>query len=313
MSENFIICIEAVLPMFILLAIGYATRIVGLVNDSEADKLNSLAFKILFPFLMFNNIYSTDISESVNRNLIVFALAAIGIVYFVATLVALRVERMPQSRGAMIQAIYRSNFVIMGLPLATNIYGHGTIGVTAVMVAIVVPVYNVLAVITLEIYRKGKIKVHKIIKNVLTNPLIIGAVAGIVCALFRVNLPGVVETTISQLAACATPVGIMILGASFRLTSVKAQTVNLVICLIGRLIVVPGAVLTTAALIGIRDINFVTLIAIFASPCALSSYTMARQMHSDYHLAGNTVVFSSALCCFTMFMWLYVFKSMGIF
>lgn len=299
--------------MFMLLAVGYAVRLVGLVGDSDTAKLNSLAFKILFPFLMFNNIYSADISDSINRGLIVFTLAAIAVIYVISTIFALCIEKVPQSRGAMIQALYRSNFVIMGLPLATNIYGHGSIGVTAVMVAIVVPIYNVLAVITLEVYRKGKINVGMIIKNVLTNPLILGAAAGIACAVMQVHLPAVVEETVSQLSACATPIGIMILGASFQFSSVRKQSRNLMICLAGRLIIIPGAVLGTAVFMGIRGISFVTLIAIFAAPCALSSYTMARQMHSDYQLAGNTVVFSSALCCFTMFLWLYIFKNMGMF
>ena len=106
--------------MFMLLAVGYAVRLVGLVGDSDTAKLNSLAFKILFPFLMFNNIYSADISDSINRGLIVFTLAAIAVIYVISTIFALCIEKVPQSRGAMIQALYRSNFVIMGLPLATN-------------------------------------------------------------------------------------------------------------------------------------------------------------------------------------------------
>lgn len=313
MNQNFLICLEAVLPMFILLAIGYCVRLTRIVNDSELTKMNSLAFRVLFPFLMFNNVYGSDISQAVNTRMMLFTLIAIGVIYLVATIFTLRIEKTPTSRGAMIQAIYRSNFVIMGLPLATNIYGHGNIGVTAIMVAVVVPVYNVLAVITLEIYRRGRISVLDIIRRVLTNPLIIGAVVGIAFVLAGIKLPAILDETVDTLSATATPIAILILGASFRFSSLKNKPRNLIISVFARLILIPGVVLTIAMFLGFKDIYFVTLVGIFAAPCALSSYTMARDMNSDYELAGNTVVFTSALCCFTMFGWLLLFKTLGVF
>ena len=166
LAENFKICIEAVIPMFILLAIGFIVRKTGIVNDAELKKMNRLAFDVLFPFLMFANIYNSHIREIVNLRLIIFTLAAIGIEYAIGTAVTLKIEKSSASRGAMIQAIYRSNFVIMGLPIATNIYGHGNVGVTAVMIAIVVPLYNILAVATLEVYRDSRVRAGRLFANI---------------------------------------------------------------------------------------------------------------------------------------------------
>ncbi len=299
--------------MFILLAIGFTVRKTGIVNDAELKKMNRLAFDVLFPFLMFSNIYNSHVREIVNLHLIVFTLAAIGIEYAVATAVTLKIEKNSASRGAMIQAIYRSNFVIMGLPIATNIYGHGNVGVTAVMIAIVVPLYNILAVATLEMYRDSKIKAGRMFANIAKNPLIIGAVAGILFSVAGINLPNVIEDTVSSLSSAATPVALMILGASFEFGSIKNCRRNLIIVVLARLVVVPGIVLAIAALSGITGIEFVTLIGIFAAPCAISSFTMAQQMGSDGVLAGAAVIFTSAFACFTMFLWLFFFKTVGIF
>ena len=281
LAENFKICIEAVIPMFILLAIGFIVRKTGIVNDAELKKMNRLAFDVLFPFLMFANIYNSHIREIVNLRLIIFTLAAIGIEYVIGTAVTLKIEKSNASRGAMIQAIYRSNFVIMGLPIATNIYGHGNVGVTAVMIAIVVPLYNILAVATLEVYRDSRVRAGRLFANIAKNPLIIGAAAGIVFSLAGITLPEVVEDTVDSLSSTATPIALMILGASFEFGSVKDCRRNLIVVVLSRLVIVPGAVLTVAALMGIANIEFVTLVGIFAAPCAISSFTMAQQMDSD--------------------------------
>lgn len=313
MSSNFIICIKAVIPMFLMLALGYGGRLMKLTDDSLSAKMNSLCFKMLFPFLMFHNIYASRIDEVLSLRLIVFAVAAVMAVYGAATLFTLRIEKSARSRGAMIQAIYRSNFVIMGLPVATNIYGHGNVGVTAVLVAIIVPLFNVLAVVTLEIYRSSKVRPGKILLNIAKNPLIGGAFLGIAFSILGIRLPGIIESTVSDISACATPVALMILGSSFKFSGAAKVRRNLTIAGAAKLIAVPGLVLPAAALLGFRDIAFVSLVGIFAAPCAISSFTMAQEMDSDYELAGASVVFTTAFSCVTMFLWLYLFKSLGVF
>ena len=313
MSSNFIICIKAVIPMFLMLALGYGGRLMKLTDDSLSAKMNSLCFKMLFPFLMFHNIYASRIDEVLSLRLIVFAVAAVMAVYGAATLFTLRIEKSARSRGAMIQAIYRSNFVIMGLPVATNIYGHGNVGVTAVLVAIIVPLFNVLAVVTLEIYRSSKVRPGKILLNIAKNPLIGGAFLGIAFSILGIRLPGIIESTVSDISACATPVALMILGSSFKFSGATKVRRNLTIAGAAKLIAVPGLVLPAAALMGFRDIAFVSLVGIFAAPCAISSFTMAQEMDSDYELAGASVVFTTAFSCVTMFLWLYLFKSLGVF
>lgn len=304
---------KAVIPMFLTLGIGYLVRLSKIATDHEMSVFNKVTFRALFPILMFMNIYSADIEEIVNPKLIIYTVGGIMTVYFLGTFVALRMEKDNKSRGALIQAIYRSNFVIMGLPIATNIYGHTNVGVTALLVSIVVPMFNVLAVITLESYRGSRVRISVILKGLARNPLILGAVAGILCTVLSIRLPGVVEETASSVAAAATPVSLIILGASFKFNTVRECRRNLIIVLVLRLIIVPGLMLTGAALLGIRNIAFVSLVGVFASPCAISSFTMALEMDSDADLAGNAVIFTSAFACVTMFGWLLLFRSFGMF
>ena len=313
MLSNFVVSLEAVLPMFIMLAVGMGVKRFRLLTETELRHLNKMIFVVFFPPMMFTNLYGTDIEEAVDWRLMIFGIASVAVIYGVSMLAVLHMEKDPRSRGAMIQAIYRSNFVIMGIPIAVNMYGHGNLAVTAMMVAVIVPIYNVLAVVTLEVFRGGTLDFAGILKKVLTNPLILGAAAGLLSVLTGLKLPAVLEDVVGDMASVATPLALVILGASIDFKSIRKCGRNLVVCVASRLVIVPAIGLTAAALLGFRDIAFVTLIAMFAAPTAVSSFTMAQSMDSDGQLAGNCVIFSTAFACFTMFLWIFLFKNLGMF
>lgn len=311
--NNLIISVEAIAPMFIIMTVGIYIRKKGSLRASDVDKINKIIFQALFPALMFNNLYGEELSDAFNPSLATFALLMIIVVYFATTIFVIKVEKSPKSRGAMIQAIYRSNFVIMGIPIVSNIFGSNNLAMTSMMISIIVPIFNILAVITLEVFRGSKPDLLHVVVGILQNPMIIGAALGIFTATLRIKLPHFVENTISILANAATPMALLILGASFDMKRIIEIKRNLVICIFGRLIVVPSIALTIGILAGFRDVALVTLVAIFASPTAVSSFTMAQQMDSDGELAGACVIFSSILSCLTIFGWVFLLKCLGMF
>ncbi|MGI6721513.1 MAG: AEC family transporter [Anaerovoracaceae bacterium] len=306
-------CLRAVLPLLIFMLIGMAVRRAKLLNKEEISKLNHMVFVVFFPVLMFTNLYGQKIGEIVQPKLVIFAVAVVLGVYFLSFPVVLNAEKDPRKRGAMIQAIYRSNFVIMGLPVAINIFGRSHLAVTMMMIVIIVPLYNVLAVITLEAFRGGRIRKSQIFLRIILNPLILGAMAGVAAALTGLHLPSVLESVINQMSDIASPLALIILGASFSFSSVSHLKKDLAIGVLGKLVVVPAIGLTLTVLLGFRGIEFVTMVSILAAPTAVSSFTMAESMGSDGELAGACVVFSSALSVLTMFLWLFVFKNLGMF
>ena len=182
------------------------------------------------------------------------------------------------------------------------------------MIAIIVPMYNILAVFALETFRNGKFALLPMIKDIFKNPMILGGMLGATLLILGVEVPKPVLKPIGQISAATTPVALIILGASFKLGSTHAHRKQLLGAIFGRLILVPAVMLTTAAYIfGFTGVEFVTLIAIFAAPCAVVSFAMAQQMGGDADLAGNCVVFTSALSCFTIFCWILLFKTLGVF
>lgn len=299
--------------MFIIMFIGAFIKRAGLITDEETKKFNKIIFIVCFPPMMFSNLYGRELEHAVDLKLIIFTVSTVLVLYALTVIFVLKIEKSQKTRGAMIQAIYRSNFVIMGLPVVQNVFGKGDLAVTAMMVTIIVPMYNVIAVVTLEVFRGSKPDLKDIFKNLLKNPILIGAICGIIAILTGLKLPTALENPISMLGEAASPLALLLLGASFNFDTVAKEKRNLTICLIGRLLIFPAVGLIGGALMGFTGVKLMTLVALFASPSAVTSFTMAQQMDSDYELAGNCVVFSSAISCFTMFMWIFVLKSIGLF
>lgn len=311
MFENFIIAVEAVLPIFLLILLGMGARRMNLMTDSELNHANRAVFQVMFPLMMFYNIYSADFSEVIWPRYFAFCITMTLVVYFLGVGVTLLIEKENRSRGALIQAIYRGNILLMGLPIMKNLMGEEAVGLTTIMVAITVPLYNVLAVVTLETFRGSRVKISDMIKKIASNPLILGAVTGLLAVAAGIRLPVVLEKPISQVSAAATPISLLILGASFHFKSVLDNGRNLTVGVLGKLVISPAIALTVGYLAGYRGTPLAILIIMFGAPCAVSGYTMAQQMDSNGELAAGCLIFTSLLSGVTICGWIFVLKQLG--
>ena len=313
MFSNFIVALSAVIPLFCLMAIGAMVKWRRWLTDEELNHMNRMVFRVFFFCLMFHSIYTTDLATTFRPKLMLFGAGAVLTVFIILMLVVPKIETENKKRGVIVQAIFRSNFVLMGIPIVSNIFGDKDIAVTTMMIAVIIPMYNVLAVLALETFRGGKFALVPIIKGLMKNPMLLGGILGAILLISGIHIPAPILKPFGQISAATTPVALIILGASFKLGSTHEHRRQLLTCIFGRLILVPSIILTVAILLGFRGIEFVTLIAIFCTPCAVVSFAMAQQMGGDADLAGNCVVFTSALSCFTIFCWILLFKTLGIF
>ena len=225
----------------------------------------------------------------------------------------LRLEPLNERRGVVMQGIFRSNYVILGLPIAQALLGDHELGPVSVLIAIVVPMFNVLAVFVLERFRGGNVKPGEIAVQVLKNPLVVSSALGIAVLLLGIRLPPILEKTVSGLGTIATPLQLFLLGAFFRFEGLGRYARALTAVTTVKLVVTPAIFLSLAAVLGFRGVEFVALLGIFASPTAVNSFTMAQQMGGDAELAGDIVVSTSVFSALTMFGWIFLFKTLGIF
>ena len=307
------LCLSAILPLLLLAAAGYGAKCAGLIREEDVPRANKWAFTVFMSVMCFYNIYVSDLSSALRPRLILFTLCAIAAVYAISFFLALRLVKDRRKRGVVIQGLFRSNYAILGLPMAAGLTADGDIGVAAVMGAVVVPCFNVLAVITLEVFHGSRPNVRKLLLDILRNPLILGSAAGIVFLALGIRLPAILEKPVHDAAKAASPLMLFLLGAHFRFrTDPSTRKATALVCA-GRLLIVPALVLLTAAALGFRGVELITLLAVFATPTAVASYTMAEQLGGDAPLAGSIVVSSSFFSAFTLFGWSFLFKLLNFF
>ena len=304
---------NAVLPMCLVMALGYGTRRLGWIRREEISAINKIAFRIFLPCLLYYNVYCSDLSGSFDPLLMAYAVGGVLLTFGLSIGYTLLTEKLPERRGVLIQGMFRSNYVIMGIPVATALLGADQLGTVSILIAVVVPLFNMLAVVVLEVFRGQKPKPLHILGQIAKNPLVIGSVLGILTLAAGIRLPHILEQTIQNISAIASPLQLFLLGAFFQFSGLKTYRRELVTVSAAKLIVAPGLFLGLGALLGFRGVAFVSLIGVFASPTAVNSFTMAQQMGGDAELAGDIVVTTSAASILTMFFWIFLFKSLGMF
>ena len=304
--ENLIISVHAILPMFLVMALGYGARCLGWIRREEILNINKIAFRIFLPCLLFYNVYCSDLSGSFDPLLIASAVGGVLLSFALALGYTLLTEKLPERRGVMIQGMFRSNYVIMGIPVATALLGADQLGTVSILIAIIVPIFNMVS-------RGQKPKPLHILGQIAKNPLVIASVLGVLALVAKIRLPYVLEKTVQSVSGIASPLQLFLLGAFFQFSGLRRYARELTAVVAAKLIVFPGLFLGLGALLGFRDAAFVSLLGVFASPTAVNSFTMAQQMGGDAELAGDTVVVTSAVSMLTMFLWVFLFKSLGMF
>ena len=309
--ENLILSFHVVLPLFICISLGYFLKRIGMCDEKALNVINKMCFKVFLPIYLFYNIYTTDLSAAFNMKLIGFAVGGLIVIFLILMLVIPRVEKENSRRGVLIQAIFRSNFALFGLPVALSLCGEERIGPTSVLLGLTVPVFNVLAVISLETFRGGKPDVKQMLRGIATNPLIIASLIGILFYFLKIKLPYGVEKSVVDLGRVATPLSLVALGGSFTIGRVKGYAKQLLLGVLGRLVVVPAVMISLGILIGLRNELLIPVMIMFGAPTAVSSFPMAQQMGGDGELAAELVVFSSGFAIVTIFLWTFLLKQGG--
>ncbi len=311
--NSFRICLTAIAPIFLIIAAGYAARRFGAIREEDVPRMNSVAFRFFMSCMCFYNVYASDLSSALRPRLIAFTVPGVLIAYVLSLIYGvLRVPRLEQ-RGVVIQGMFRSNYTILGLPLAAGLFGSGEIGVAAVTSAVVVPIFNTLSVITLEVCSGKKPGIPKLLLAIAKNPLILGTAAGLLMLALGIRLPAPLEKAAQMMSQAASPLMLFLLGAFFRFRGLKDHWPQLLTVCLGRLVVIPAIAMSAAVALGFRGIELITLLTVFASSTAVASFPMAQQQGGDAALAGDIVVATSACASVTLFLWCFLFKSLNYF
>ena len=310
--ESFLVAVNAVMPFLIYISFGYGVRMSGLVDEAFMNKLNKLIFRAFFPILMFNNLYKVEPGFTLDGRLVAVGVGSVLLLELILVFLVPKFVKGNPQRGVVIQAIYRSNFVLFAIPLTTSLFGETGSVLASMMVAIVIPIYNVTAVIILELFHGGKSDIRVLVKNVCTNPLILGALVGFIFFMLQIKLPTCIDERAAQFADPTTPLALFVLGGTLHFSAVRGNLKYLVPSLTVKMVFLPAVITALATAMGFGNLERFVLFTMYATPVATASYSMAQNMGGDGELAGQFVLISTAVSIVTIFLWVLFFKTMGM-
>ena len=310
--ENLIVSVNCVIPMFLTLCTGLLIRLSKVVPEGMFDQLSSLSFHALLPCLLFSNIYSTDLSTAIQPDLLLYlALWLLGW-FLLCYLIYTKAEPDHRRRGAYIQNSFRTNIAVVGVSLAQQMMDGNGVALLSMAIAIMVPMYNVMAVITLETCRGERADLKKTLTSILRNPLILACLMGLICLFLEVRLPSCVETTVASLGNAGSVTTLIALGASFRLGGLRTNWKPVLFGALVRLVIAPACAVIPAILMGFRGGALGTVLVCIASPTASTSSPMALACDSDHQLTAQLIVTTSLLCSLTLFLWIFLLKQLAL-
>ena len=314
--DNIIVSFNVIAPVFFLMVLGYLlVNYTSLADRQLTKQANAIVFKIFLPCMLFYNVYQSDIGAEIQSRikLCIWAAGGLIILFILLCLIVPKVVKQENQQGVVIQGIFRSNYVIFGVAVVQNMYGSKSTTTAAILSAILVPMYNFLAVVALSIFgEKRETDWKKIIMDIIKNPLILSSMLGVVFSLLGIRLPTAVDTTVQDLAKLSKPIAFMILGGDLDFSKVKGNLKLSSVVLTIKLVILPLIMIPMVVMMGYKDADLLSALLAYQTPVAVSSYIMAQQAGADGQLAGQLVVFSSVLSIFTLFVTIFILRTMGM-
>lgn len=312
--ENLIFSLNATIPIFLMMLLGMLFRKLGWMDEVFAAKMNKFVFLVPLPVLLFEQLAPVDFSEVWDIKFILFCFVVTAISITISTLISL-LWKDRSIKGEFIQATYRSSAALLGIAFIQNIYG--TAGMAPLMIIGSVPLYNIMAVVVLSVFKPGnnsfdKALVKKTLKGIATNPIIIGIVAGFVWSALKLPMPSILHKTVSSIGATATPMGLMSMGATFEMKKATSKMKPTLVAVFMKLVGFCAIFLPVAAMLGFRNEQLIAILVMLGSATTVSCFVMARNMGHEGTLSSGVIMMTTLLSAFTLTMWLDVLRSFGL-
>ncbi len=312
--NNLIFSINATLPLFIMMVLGYVLKKINFIDSHSSAVMNKLVFKVFLPALLFLDLAKEDFKAIWDGEMILFCFVVTVLSILIAMLVAL-IDKDKKERGEIIQGSYRSAAATLGIAFMLNIYDSAT--AVALMIIGSVPLYNIIAVIVLSVTAReadsegnGEL-IKKTLKNVVTNPIILAIAVGMVWSLAKIPIPSIMGKSVTYLANVASPLALIVLGSEFEFKAAEEKIKEIVAVSFTKLILLCMIFLPVAVSIGFRDEKLVAILIMLGSGTTSSSFIMAKNMGHKGVISSSVVMITTLLMSFTMTMWLFILKSLG--
>ena len=313
MGSNLVFALNATIPLFVMIALGYFLKRVNILTDGFLAAANKFNFTITLPVLLFTDLASKNFKDTFDLKFVLFCAGSTTIGFFGAWILAKLFMKDKNSVGEFVQACYRSSTAVLGLALIQNIYG--STGMAGRMVLGAVPLYNVYAVIVLQtespINKKGEKNIQRALKGIITNPILIGVILGLVASLIEIKFPTIIDTSLNYVARIATPLAVICIGGEFSFQNAFKSIKKSSLAAFVKIVLLPVVFIPIAILMGFTTEKLVAILVMLAGPTTPSCFIMAKQYGYEGTITSSAVVLTTLFSSVTLTLFILILRNMG--
>jgi len=300
--------IQIISPIFILIAVGYLSRQINLINNSTSKEINKFIFYISLPALLICKISQVE----VNINEQWYAYFAIILATLAVSLVAMLfsdyLRIIKSKKWVCVHGSIRSNMAFIGLPVIYYASSEKTMNIAALLMGLTIPIYNILGVVFLSLGKNSIEKLsfkkfmHQVITSIAKNPLIIGCMIGIALYFIKLNKTHFIIKNLELLGNISLSLPLICLGVQMN-SSISWQRIKQVFLpTFLKLILCPLLGLAFLYLFYSQPSSELILVVLIllGCPSAVASYVMAVEMNADHEFAADTVLATTLFSFFSM-------------
>lgn len=313
MFDNIVFTANIVAPVFLIIAVGYFARKLKIINEAFVDVTAKFVFQISLPVFVFLEISRLDMTQVFDVEQIIFVTLGTILTYIFIWIGTIPFIKKPEDQSAFIQGAFRGNYAIVGLAIISNLFSAEALGKATLVLAFLLPVYNILAVIVLTVPKhQGKIKIRAITLEILLNPLILAVFVSLPISFLNLKLPVMIESTGTYFAELALPLALVGIGGSLNLENLKKASSLAFTASAIKIILLPLFLTVAAYFCGYRGNDLGILFIVFGCPTAIASFVMADAMGANSKLAGNIIMITTLGSVFTISAGILILKSFSL-
>lgn len=313
--ENLIFSLNATIPVFLTMFIGYMFKQIKWMDEPFVKTLNKFNFRVTLPVMLFEDLSGSDFRAVWDTKYVLFCFCVTFVCIFAVWIFSTILLKDKDIVGEFTQGCYRSSAAVLGLAFIQNIYG--TSQMAPLMIIGTVPLYNVMAVVILSFSGPGEHKLSKdglkkSIIGIAKNPIIISIALGMIASILKMDFPLIIDKTIHNFAVLGSPLALIGLGAGFEGRKVIKKLKPTFVCTVVKLLLWPAIFLPVAYyLLGFEGEKMVAILVMLGSATTPSCYIMAKNMGHEGVLTSSAVVSTTFFSSFSLTFWLFVLKSIG--
>jgi malonate transporter len=282
-------------PVILLIAFGYGLYRSGLMTDDFVERASRLIFNFALPALLFTTISKSNVDAMSQVNILLIGVTGTVIMCAILMLISPFLVAQRSDRGVVIQGAFRSNMGIIGLAYCSNAYGDAGLALGSIYLGALTITYNIISVGILNFYLDSKTSFVKVVKGVISNPIILSIVAALLVSSFNVNIPNILLNSAGYFAQLTLPLALLCTGAALRFSSFRNDAKAAALSIFVKCLVYPSVIVFAAIYFDIRGMKLGIVYLMSIAPTAAASYIMVRKIGGNHQLAAHIIAISTIL------------------